>query len=105
MKINVLNRSKNELKVELAGEGHTFSNALQEMLLKDDTIDFAGYDISHPLIGKPIFYIRMKGRKKPEKALIDASKNLIKNLDELQKAFNKALKTEEKPSPSHAKKS
>lgn len=96
MKINVLNRSKNELKVELDGEGHTFCNAIQEMLLKDETIDFAGYDISHPLIGKPIFYIRMKGRKKPEKALIDASKNLSKNLDDLQKAFDKAIKSEEK---------
>jgi DNA-directed RNA polymerase subunit L len=93
MKINILNRSKNELKIELEGEGHTFCNALQEMLLKDDAIEFTGYDISHPLIGKPIFYIRMKNRKKPEKALVDASKNLIKNLNELHQAFNKARKT------------
>ena len=93
MKINILNRSKNELKIELEGEGHTFCNALQEMLLKDDAIEFTGYDISHPLIGKPIFYIRMKNRKKPEKALVDASKNLIKNLNEIHQAFNKAQKT------------
>ena len=97
MKINLLNRSKNELKIEIIGEGHTFSNALHEMLLKNDGIDFAGYDISHPLIGKPIFYIRMHGRKKPEKALIDASRDLYKNLDNLQNAFNKAVKTWEKP--------
>ena len=93
MKINILNRSKNELKIELEGEGHTFCNSLQEMLLKDDAIEFTGYDISHPLIGKPIFYIRMKNRKKPEKAFVDASKNLVKNLNELNQAFNKALKT------------
>ena len=93
MKINILNRSKTELKIELEGEGHTFCNALQEMLLKDDAIEFTGYDISHPLIGKPIFYIRMKNRKKPEKALVDASKNLIKNLNEIHQAFNKARKT------------
>jgi DNA-directed RNA polymerase subunit L len=93
VKINILNRSKTELKIELEGEGHTFCNALQEMLLKDDAIEFTGYDISHPLIGKPIFYIRMKNRKKPEKALVDASKNLIKNLNEIHQAFNKARKT------------
>ena len=96
MKINILNKSKNELRIEIEGEGHTFCNALQEMLLKDDLIEFTGYDIAHPLIGKPVFYIRMKNRKKPEKALVDASKNLIKNLNELSEVFNKALKTKDK---------
>ena len=81
------------MKVELEGEGHTFSNALYEMLLKDETIEFVGYDISHPLIGKPIFHIRMRGKKKPEKTLIDSSKKLIETLENLQKAFNKSLRS------------
>lgn len=91
MKIKVLKRSKNELELELAGEGHTFCNALSATLLKDDTIDFAGYNIAHPLIAQPVFYIRMKGRKKPETALIEASKKLHQELIDLQKAFQIAL--------------
>jgi len=92
MKVNVLERSKNELRVELVGEGHTLCQALQDMLLKDDTIEFAGYNISHPLIAQPVLYIRTKGGRKPEAALIEGSKNLINELNSLQKAFEKALK-------------
>lgn len=97
MEINLLNRSKNELKIQLVGEGHTFCNALYAMLLKDTTIDFPGYNISHPLIAQPTVYIRMRGRKRPEKALVEAAENLTSNLDELKTAFENALETEEKP--------
>lgn len=94
MKINVLNRSKKELRIELVGEGHSFCNALQSILLKDDSIEFVGYNISHPLIAQPIVYIRTKGRRTPEKALIDAAKTLEKELDALEKNFKKAFKSE-----------
>ena len=95
MQLNVIRREKNELRIELLGEGHTFCIALQEMLLKDEDIDFTGYNISHPLIASPQFYVRMKKNIKPENALIKASKNLTKNLDNLQKAFRKASKIKE----------
>ena len=94
--INLLHKSKNELKVEIVGEGHTLCIALYEMLLKDDKIDFIGYDISHPLIGKPIFYIRMKGRKKAEKALVDAAGKLCMTLDTLQKVLKKTIQKNNK---------
>lgn len=103
MEINLLNKSKNELKIQLVGEGHTFCNALYAMLLKDTTIEFPGYNISHPLIAQPIVYIRMKGRKKPEKALIEAAENLTSNLVDLQKTFEKAFETKEKPLTSHSR--
>jgi len=35
----------------------------------------------------------MKGKKKPEKALIEAAEDLVSNLDELKSTFEKALKT------------
>lgn len=92
MEINLLERSKNTLRIELIGEGHSFCNALHEMLLKDDSIDFAGYTILHPLVAQPIFLVRMKGRKKPENSLIKGSKNLYKNLDRLQRTFNRSVK-------------
>ncbi len=94
MEVSLLNRSKNELKIKIVGEGHTFCNALYAMLLKDKTIDFPGYNISHPLIAQPTVYIRMKGRKRPEKALVEAAESLYSNLDELKIAFGNALETE-----------
>ena len=91
MKVNFLDESKNELTLELEGEGHSFSNALHAMVTTNDAVDFAGYNIAHPLVAQPIFYIRMKGRKKPKTALFKGSRDLMKKLDDLQKAFKKAL--------------
>ncbi len=94
MKINVLKREGNELRIELVGEGHSFCNALQSVLLKDDTLEFVGYNVPHPLIGQPQIYIRTKGRRDPWRALLDASETLGKELDQFQKTFQEALKDE-----------
>jgi DNA-directed RNA polymerase subunit L len=88
MRINLLEHTKNELKFELIGEGHTFSGALHAMLLKDKSVEFSGYNILHPLVAEPIIYVRTKGRRKPENAIIDALEHLRKNLTGLQRAFN-----------------
>jgi DNA-directed RNA polymerase subunit L len=95
MKITALTRDKHELRLELGGEGHSFCNALQYFLLQDDAIDFAGYNIQHPLIGNPVIYLRTK-RRKPENALRDATRSFDKTLDELTKTFQKAVDEEER---------
>lgn len=92
MRVSLLEQTKNELKFELIGEGHTFSSALHAMLLTDDSVDFAGYNILHPLVAEPIIYIRTKGRRKPENALIAASENLRKKLNGIQRVFNRVMK-------------
>ena len=94
MKINVLRHEKNELQIELVGEGHSFCNALQSALLKDETLDFVGYRISHPLVGNPTIYIRTKGRRDPWRALLDAAEVLRKNLGQIQKTFQEAWEDE-----------
>jgi len=91
MKINVLHQSKNELRLELIGEGHSFTNALQSILLKDDTIEFVGYNISHPLMAHPILFIRTKGQRRPENALIDAAKRLVEELSLLENTLKNNL--------------
>lgn len=101
MKINVLERSKNELKIEIVGEGHTFCNALHSLLLKDSTVEFASYGLAHPLIAQPTLYVRTKGQRRPENAMIEAAKALGEEMEEIQGAFKDAFKKEER-SPSHA---
>ena len=96
MKIKILERSKNELKVEIVGEGHSFCNALHNLLLKDSTVEFSNYNLAHPLIANPTLYVRTKGRRKPESALIEAAKALGKEIEEIQGTFENALKKEEK---------
>ena len=91
MRIKVLKEAPSELKIEIEGEGHTFCNALQEILLEDDMVELAGYDLPHPLVSNPIVYIRTKGQHKPEIALRDAVKKLQERNMEFRRTFKKAL--------------
>ncbi len=92
MEIKILNKTKNELKIEVDGEGHTFCNVVQKVLLQNKRVDMAGYDIPHPLTSSPVIYIRTKGRSKPEIALRDAVRELRKESQAFGAAFDHALK-------------
>ena len=87
MKINVLKKSENELKIEIEGGTHGLCNLLQKRLLEDKTVDFAGYDVPHPLASNSVIYVRMKGNAKPEDALIKA----VEKIREANNAFGKEL--------------
>ncbi len=92
MKIKIVKKTSNELKIEIEGEGHTLCNALQKALLEDDTIEMAGYDVPHPLIASSIIYVYTKGQKKPEAALRRAAKKVKSQTKDFRKVFNEALK-------------
>jgi DNA-directed RNA polymerase subunit L len=92
MKVNVLNKTKNELKIELEGAGHTICNLLQRKLLEDENVDLAGYDIPHPLASNPILYVRTKGDVKPEDALLEAVRKILDVSEEFSQELKRALK-------------
>ena len=88
MKVKVLDRTSNELKIEVEGVGHTICNLVQKKLLENKNIDLAGYDILHPLSSSSVIYVRTKGRVKPEEALREA----VEKAREANKEFGKELK-------------
>ena len=88
MKVKVLKKEANELKIEIEGAGHGLCNLLQKKLLEDDTVDLAGYDVPHPLASNPVIYVRMKGKAKPEEALLRAAEKAR----EMNPTFSKELK-------------
>jgi DNA-directed RNA polymerase subunit L len=96
LNIKVLKRTTDELRLEIEGEGHTFCNVLQKALLEDETVEMAGYDISHPLIANPVVYIRMregrKPEKKPETALREAVAKIRRQTKQFHASLEKALK-------------
>ena len=53
LQLKVLKKAANELKIEIQGEGHTLCNLLESVLLEDEDIEFAGYDVPHPLVSSP----------------------------------------------------
>ena len=96
MNIKVLKKTSDELRIEIEGEGHTFCNVLQRALLKDKTVEMAGYDIPHPLVSNPIVYVRMKERRKPDKkpetALREAATKIKHQTKQFRTSLKKALK-------------
>ncbi len=94
MEVKVLSKSKNELRLEIVGEDHTFCNLLQNVLLGDKNVELAGYDQPHPLIRSSIIYVRTKREVSPEKTLLNA----LANVQELNKEFNEKFAKAVEPS-------
>ena len=92
MKVKVITKSDSELKIEIEGGTHGICNLLQKRLLEDKAVEFAGYDVPHPLASNPIIYIRMKGTAKPEAALIRAVEKVRESNDTFGKELDRALK-------------
>ena len=84
MELKVRSKGKNELKIEMVGEDHTFCNLLQNVLLQDKNVEMAGYDQPHPLIRSSIVYLRTKREASPEKILLKA----LASIQELNREFN-----------------
>ena len=92
MKVNILKKTENELKIEVEGASHTICNLLQKRLLEDEDVELAGYDIPHPLTPVPVIYVRTKGKVKPEEALLKALEKAREMNEEFGKALQKAFK-------------
>jgi DNA-directed RNA polymerase subunit L len=93
MKIKVLMKTANELRIEVEGAGHGLCNLLQKKLLEDENVDMAGYDVPHPLASNPVIYVRTKGTAKPKNALIEAAEKAVEENDDFSKELNRALKS------------
>jgi DNA-directed RNA polymerase subunit L len=87
MKVKVLKKADNELKIEIEGSSHGLCNLITKRLLENKHVDFAGYDVPHPLASSPIIYVRMKGKAKPEDAIIEA----VEKVKEANEVFGKEL--------------
>lgn len=92
MKIHVLKKTDNELKIEVEGADHGICNLLQKRLLEERSVDRGGYDIPHPLASNPIIYVRTKGATKPEEALLKALAKAREANTAFGEALEKALK-------------
>ena len=88
MEINVLEHTKQRLKFELKGEGHTFCNILRKELWLAKAPDVAGYAIEHSLVSQPVFIVE-SDKQDPISLLSSAVERLQKKTAELQEKFKK----------------
>ncbi|HID16808.1 TPA: DNA-directed RNA polymerase subunit L [Candidatus Bathyarchaeota archaeon] len=86
----ILKETEKELKIEVDGEGHSLCNLLQQLLLKNENVEIAGYDVPHPLLDRAVVYIRVTGKETPKDALIKALKELKGLTEEFLGEFEQA---------------
>jgi DNA-directed RNA polymerase subunit L len=92
LKVKVLKKTSDELKIEVEGAGHTIGNLLQKRLLEEENVEQAGYDVPHPLSSYSVVYVRTKGKAKPEEILKQAITKAREFNKEFGKEFERALK-------------
>ena len=80
-----------ELTFSVEDESHGVFNALRHILMQDPDVEYAVYNIDHPLTGKPEMTIKTKRGKRPRNALKKAAEELQKESSELKKLIDEAL--------------
>ncbi|PIO07835.1 hypothetical protein COU59_02730 [Candidatus Pacearchaeota archaeon CG10_big_fil_rev_8_21_14_0_10_34_12] len=85
MEINVLKTSKEEAEVQIGSL--TLVEILRVYLNRDSAVSFAAWKRDHPTEA-PVLTVRTKG-KIAKKAVDDAVKAIIKDLDKIEKDFEK----------------
>jgi DNA-directed RNA polymerase subunit L len=89
MEPRIIEHTKYELKIEIGGEGHSFPNLLRKTLLEEPSVEFAGYNIDHPLLASPVFTLRTKKRQ-ANVVMREALEKMLARTEEFRKKFNQA---------------
>lgn len=85
MEVKIINASKEEIEVQL--ESLTIAEVLRVYLNQDSAVSFAAWKREHPSEG-PILKVKTKG-KSAKKAIDDAVKAIVKDLDKFESDFKK----------------
>ena len=79
MELRVIEKTDDELRMEVAGEDHTFMNVLKSALLETEGVDAATYDVNPEQSGgqtEPILTVKTEEGTDPIDALAAAANNV-----------------------------
>lgn len=91
MNITVLELGEDMVRISLAGQGHTFMNALKTEILSDPTVDVANYVIEFQF-SDPVLTVTTLNKADPVKPIMDACKRISGNCEELLSSQEKTEK-------------
>ena len=80
-----------ELTFIVKDESHGVCNARRHLLMQNPDVEYAFYNIDHPLTGKPEMTIKTKRGKRPRAALKKAAEELQKESEDFKKLVDEAL--------------
>ncbi len=81
MEVKIKKESEKEIEFEVIGE-KTLLNPLKQKLLEYDEVEYAEWEVKHPLISNPEFYVRVSNGNVKEvvKRAIEELKKEFKDL-------------------------
>jgi len=94
MELRVIDKTDEELRIEIAGEDHTFMNVLKGSLLQTEGVAAATYDVNPEQSGgqtEPVLTVKTEDGVDPLDALGDASAHVQSLTAEFRDAFQAAL--------------
>ncbi|WP_423751365.1 DNA-directed RNA polymerase subunit L [Salinirarus marinus] len=93
MELRVIEKTDDELRMEIAGEDHTFMNVLKGALLETAGVAAATYDMNPEQSGgqtEPILSVKTEGDVDPLDAVGDAAGRVRELTDDFRTAFESA---------------
>lgn len=91
MNITILELGDDIVRISIAGQGHTFMNALKTEILQDPTVDVANYVIEFQF-SDPVLTVTTLNKADPVKPVLDACIRLSKNCEELLASLENSAK-------------
>ena len=81
-----------KLELKVMEEDHTFCNPIRKNLHEDERVITAAYNISHPVLEHPKFFVEVKKGGSPDRALKRAAEKLAADCVEVRQKLKQALK-------------
>lgn len=90
MELKIIDKTDDEMHLEIIGENHTLLNMLKSALLDDQRVQIATYDMKHVSISDPILFVKTDGAD-PIAVVKDATNSLMTQCDEFMSIFREAI--------------
>ncbi|TQD24022.1 DNA-directed RNA polymerase subunit L [Methanolobus vulcani] len=90
MELKIIDKTEDEMHLEIIGENHTLLNMLKSALLDDKRVQIATYDMKHVSISDPILFVKTDGAD-PIEVVKDAANNIVNDCDEFLGVFKTAI--------------
>jgi DNA-directed RNA polymerase subunit L len=94
MELRVIEKTDEELRMEVAGEDHTFMNVLKGALLEAEGVAAATYDVNPEQSGgqtEPILSVKTEAGTEPLDAVAEAAGRVQTLMDDFEDAFRAAV--------------
>ncbi|MCS7102927.1 MAG: hypothetical protein NZ992_03490 [Candidatus Korarchaeum sp.] len=87
MDLEVINVSSKEIRVVVRGETYTLLDPLVDELNSMEEVEFAGYDVLHPLKEESVLFLRVRDGLNPKDVLKDSVRRLMEKYEVLERSF------------------